>query len=86
MLSILNRAKLSAQSPEGAYYVMADFGDWDFDGDDHSFARWLPANLGVAVVPGSTFYGTKWMGKTSVRFAFAKKMETLQAAEDRLCR
>ena len=86
MMSILNRAKLSAQSPEGAYYVMADFGDWDFDGDDHSFARWLPANLGVAVVPGSTFYGTKGMGKTSVRFAFAKKMETLQAAEDRLCR
>jgi len=64
---------------------MADFSAWDFDGDDYSFARWLPANLGVAVVPGSCFYGTKGMGKKTVRFAFAKRMETLQAAEDRLC-
>lgn len=86
MMSILNKVNLSAQPPEGAYYVMADFSDWDFEGDDHSFARWLPANLGVAVVPGSTFYGTKGMGKTCVRFAFAKKIETLKAAEERLCR
>ena len=47
-------------------------------------ARWLPAHLGVAVVPGSCFYGTKGMGKKTVRFAFAKKMETLLAAGERL--
>lgn len=86
MMSIVTRAGFTAHSPEGAFYVMADFSGWDFDGNDYSFARWLPANLGVAVVPGSCFYGTKGMGKKTVRFAFAKKLETLQAAEDRLCR
>lgn len=85
MISILQKAGFSARSPEGAFYAMADFSAWDFDGDDYSFARWLPANLGVAVVPGSCFYGTKGMGKKTVRFAFAKKMETLEAAEARLC-
>ena len=85
MISILNRAGFIVNPPEGAFYVMADFSRWDFDGNDHSFARWLPANLGVAVVPGSCFYGTKGMGKKTVRFAFAKKMETLQAAEKCLC-
>ncbi len=86
MMSIIDKAGFSARSPQGAFYVMADFSPWDFDGDDYSFARWLPSNLGVAVVPGSCFYGTKGMGKKSVRFAFAKKMETLEAAEARLCR
>ncbi len=86
MMAIIDKAGFSASSPQGAYYVMADFSNWDFDGDDYSFARWLPANLGVAVVPGSCFYGTKGMGKKMVRFAFAKKMETLEAAEARLCR
>lgn len=85
MISALRKAGFAVQSPEGAFYAMADFSAWDFDGDDYSFARWLPANLGVAVVPGSCFYGTKGMGKKTVRFAFAKRMETLQAAEDRLC-
>ena len=85
MISILNRTGFFSQPPEGAFYVMADFSGWDFDGNDYSFARWLPANLGVAVVPGSCFYGTKGMGKKTVRFAFAKKMETLEAAEERLC-
>ncbi len=85
MVSILNKTGFIVNPPEGAFYVMADFSRWDFDGNDHSFARWLPANLGVAVVPGSCFYGTKGMGKKTVRFAFAKKMETLQAAEERLC-
>ncbi|HOW55549.1 MAG TPA: aminotransferase class I/II-fold pyridoxal phosphate-dependent enzyme [Syntrophorhabdaceae bacterium] len=85
MISILNKAGFIVSPPEGAFYVMADFSKWDFDGNDYSFARWLPANLGVAVVPGSCFYGTKGMGKKTVRFAFAKRMETLQAAEERLC-
>jgi aspartate/methionine/tyrosine aminotransferase len=86
MMSIVDGAGFLAAAPEGSYYVMADFSNWDFDGDDYSFARWLPANLGVAVVPGSCFYGTKGMGKKMVRFAFAKKLATLEAAEARLCR
>lgn len=84
IMSILGAANFIAQPPEGAYYVMADFGAWNFDGDDYAFARWLPANLGVAVVPGSCFYGTPGMGKGAVRFAFAKKIETLNAAGERL--
>ncbi len=85
MMSIIDKAGFSASAPQGSYYVMADFSNWDFDGDDYSFARWLPSNLGVAVVPGSCFYGTKGMGKKMVRFAFAKKLATLEAAEERLC-
>lgn len=84
MMSILEDAHFTAQAPEGAYYVMADFGAWGFVGDDFDFARYLPTKYGVAVVPGSSFYATPGMGKRSVRFAFAKKMETLEAAAARL--
>ena len=83
-MSILQEADFIAHEPEGAYYVMADFSAWDFDGDDCDFARWLPKNIGVSVVPGSGFYMTPGMGKKIVRFAFAKKMETLEAAGERL--
>lgn len=84
MISILKEIHLTAREPEGSYYVMADFSAWDFAGDDFDFARWLPEHLGVAVVPGSCFYGTPGRGKKTVRFAFAKKMETLNAAGERL--
>jgi aminotransferase len=84
MMSMLSEINLTAQEPEGSYYVMADFSSWDFDGDDFDFARWLPEHLGVAVVPGSCFYGTSDQGKNVVRFAFAKKIETLNAARERL--
>ena len=84
MMSILVEAGFVAHPPAGAYYIMADFQKWNFQGDDQDFARWLPANVGVAVVPGSCFYGTQGLGKRSVRFAFAKKLETLSAAGERL--
>jgi len=84
ILSILREAGFIVQPPEGSYYVMADFGEWDFDGDDYAFARWLPAHRGVAVVPGSCFYGTLGKGQHVVRFAFAKKLETLNRAGERL--
>jgi len=84
MMSILREARFEAQPPEGAYYVMADFGPWKFDGDDMAFARHLAIKHAVAVVPGSSFYGTPGSGKRSVRFAFSKKPETLAAASERL--
>jgi aspartate/methionine/tyrosine aminotransferase len=84
IMATLEAAHFIVQPPEGAYYVMADFSAWDFDGDDYAFARWLPANRGVAVVPGSCFYGTPGKGKQTVRFAFSKKLETLDAAGQRL--
>ncbi len=84
MMKILAESRFSAEPPEGAYYVMADFSAWNFDGDDMAFARNLPRKYGVAVVPGSSFYATPGLGKRSVRFAFAKKPETLDAAGERL--
>jgi aminotransferase len=84
MMGMLEEAHFTAQAPEGSYYVMAGFDAWKFDGDDYDFARYLPANYGVAVVPGSSFYATEGMGKRQVRFAFAKKLETLDAAAERL--
>ena len=65
---------------------MADFGDWKFAGDDQAFARYLATEHAVAVVPASCFYGTPGSGRRSVRFAFAKKPETLAAARERLRR
>lgn len=84
MMGILEDARLRAQAPEGAYYVMADFESWDFKGDDYDFARMLPEKYGVAVVPGSCFYASPGLGKKQIRFAFAKKLETLEAAGERL--
>ncbi len=84
ILTILEEIGLSALRPQGAYYVMADFSRRDFAGDDHAFVRALAAERGVAAVPGSSFYATPGLGRKSVRFAFAKKMETLQAVRERL--
>ena len=86
MMSILDETGFEAQPPEGAYCVLADFGAWKFDGDDMAFARYLAMIHAVAVVPASSFYGTPGLGKRSVRFAFAKKPETLAAAGERLRR
>lgn len=84
MMGILENARLTATPPEGAYYVLADFSEWDMGMDDFSFAEYLTTRVGVAVVPGSSFYRTKGLGERQVRFAFAKKLETLDAAEERL--
>lgn len=84
IMPALEALNFKVHMPEGSYYAMADFSAWNFDGDDFAFARWMPANLGVAVVPGSCFYGTPGLGKSTVRFAFAKKLETLDAAITRL--
>jgi aminotransferase len=86
MMSILREARFEAEPPEGAYYVMADFGRWNFEGDDVAFAHYLAMKHAVAVVPASCFYGTPGSGKRAVRFAFAKKLETLAAAGERLRR
>jgi len=69
--------------PQGAYYVLCGF-DQLSDKDDVSFARWLAAEVGVATVPGSSFYRESGDGRKLTRFAFCKKAETLEAAVDRL--
>ncbi|HZR83664.1 MAG TPA: aminotransferase class I/II-fold pyridoxal phosphate-dependent enzyme [Candidatus Binatia bacterium] len=86
MMSILDRHGFGATPPEGAYYVMSDFSALRFEGDDHALARHLACDVGVAVVPGSSFYGTPGLGRSTVRWAFAKRLETLDEVDRRLAR
>src|SRR5262245_59473347 len=71
--------------PHGAYYVMTDISGFGFD-DDVTFARHLVAGGGVAAVPGSSFYSDPAAGRQRLRFHFARKRETLEAAVARLHR
>jgi aminotransferase len=68
--------------PAGAYYILADFSGLS-ERDDNSYARWLAAR-GVATVPGSSFFHEPAMGRNYIRFAFCKKLDTLQQASARL--
>ncbi len=86
MMSALRAAGFRAHPPEGSYYVLADFTGLGWTKDDVSFARWLTTTVGVAVVPGSTFYYTAGLGASTVRFAFPKRVETLEEAGQRLQR
>jgi aspartate/methionine/tyrosine aminotransferase len=69
--------------PEGAYYVLCDFSDLSSLPDDE-FAHWMTREIGVAPVPGSSFYHDPSLGRRMVRFAFCKKLETLERAGERL--
>ena len=71
--------------PDGAYYVMTDISAFGFR-DDLEFTRHLIREVGVACVPGSSFYSRPELGARQVRFCFCKKDETLEAAADRLRR
>ena len=79
----LSEAGFTFTQPEGAYYVLADFSGLS-DMDDVSFAKWMCQEIGVATVPGSSFYSNRIDGRSLVRFAFCKKYETLKRASDRL--
>ncbi len=79
----LGEAGFTYTQPEGAYYVLADFSALS-DKDDVTFAKWMIEEIGVASVPGSSFYSDRSLGKNLVRFAFCKKYETLRRAADRL--
>jgi aminotransferase len=85
LLGILDRAGFGVYRPRGAYYVMTEIGPLGWD-DDVAFARHLVSEIGVAVVPGSSFYNDPADGRRQVRFAFCKKDETLAEAERRLAR
>ncbi len=70
--------------PSGAYYIMADISGWDL-GNDREFAKYLTREVGVAVVPGSSFYHEdNPEGSRFVRFTFCKNIETLEKAAERL--
>lgn len=79
----LRNAGFHCDTPEGAYYVMADISNFGF-ANVVEFTRHLIQEIGVAVVPGSSFYHEPSMGSQMVRFCFCKKDETLEAAAERL--
>ena len=83
MLGILESAGFKTYKPYGAYYIMTDCSHLGYD-DDVTAARALTAEIGVASVPGSSFYSHPELGRTKLRFSFCKKLETLHAAGDRL--
>jgi aminotransferase len=83
MMKILDGAGFVARSPAGAYYVMADISHLGY-ADDVSAARDLVERIGVATVPGSSFFSDPAHGAHLLRFAFCKKLETLEAAGERL--
>jgi aspartate/methionine/tyrosine aminotransferase len=79
---ILSAAGFTVFKPRGAYYIMTDIARFGF-ADDISFAKFLVGKVGVACVPGSSFYNDARDGASQVRFTFCKKDETLAAAEER---
>lgn len=81
LLSYLDRTGLSYTRPEGAYFVMLDISLFGY-ASDVEFAHWMTREIGVAPVPGSSFFAN---GENRyVRLNFAKKPETLHAAGERL--
>jgi aminotransferase len=80
-LDFLQKAGLPCSKPEGAYYVLVDISSLDF-ASDHDAATWLVKEIGVAGVPGSSFF--REPVHRYVRFHFAKKEATLRAAGERL--
>jgi aminotransferase len=79
----LQNAGFKCDFPQGAYYVMTDISNFGFE-NDIEFTKFLIREIGVAVVPGSSFYHDASSGKNQVRFCFCKKDETLEAAAERL--
>jgi aminotransferase len=85
LLGILDRHGFETYRPAGAYYIMTDIARFGFP-DDVAFARHLVADIGVAAVPGSSFYRDQASGRTKLRFCFAKRDETMAEADRRLAR
>jgi aminotransferase len=82
-LQILDQIELPYSAPQGAYYVMADISQFGYS-SSLEFAHYLAQEIGVAAVPGSSFFRQPEDGRSLIRFCFSKKAETLQAARERL--
>ena len=87
MMTALTTAGFDFCIPNGAYYILADYSSLDRKRNDHEFALWLAEKIGVAAVPGSSFYSPENDdGSRMVRFAFCKTFETLGRAAERLAK
>jgi aminotransferase len=83
LLGYLERTGLAFSRPEGAYFVMVDISPFGH-ASDVEFAHWMTREIGVAPVPGSSFFATP--EHRYVRLNFAKRPATLHAAGERLLR
>jgi aspartate/methionine/tyrosine aminotransferase len=83
LLPVLQNSGFETFLPDGAYYIMTDISRFGFT-DDVEFTKHLIRDVGVACVPGSSFYSVPERGRQQVRFCFCKKDETLQLAAERL--
>jgi aspartate/methionine/tyrosine aminotransferase len=82
-IGVLREVGFGVEPPAGAYYVMADISGFGFP-DDARFSRHMVEDVGVAVVPGSSFFSRPELGAHLVRFAFCKQLQTLKEAGERL--
>src|ERR1700722_2744397 len=85
LLGILTGAGFQCFKPHGAYYIMTDISAFGFP-DDVAFAKYLVKDIGVAAVPGTSFYRNPADGRTHLRFTFCKTEKTFQAAAERLAK
>ena len=87
MMQILRETGFQANPPEGAYYVLADYSQIPIPQAQlgaMDFAKWMTAEVRVAVVPADRFYSIAGYGEKMVRFAFPKQLETLAKAGERM--
>ncbi len=87
LFGLVERAGFTAFRPSGAYYILTDAADLmkrHEVPDDTAFAMFLIKHVGVATVPGSSFYAHPELGATKIRFCFPKTQDMLREAGDRL--
>jgi aminotransferase len=85
LLEILERHHFVCYKPYGAYYIMTDISGFGF-ADDVEFTRYLIKSVGVAGVPGSSFYKNSQNGRNKLRFCYCKRDETILEADLRLAK
>ena len=83
MLAMLEETGFDYFKPDGAYYVFSDISKFGFE-DDLAMTRHLVKEVGVAVVPGSSFFADRQEGRKYIRFCYSRRDETLAAARERL--
>ncbi len=87
IMEILTEVGFQASTPQGAYYIMADYSQLPIPQASlppTEFAYFMASEVGVAVVPGDSFYSLAGYGRSTIRFAFPKKLTTLEQAGERL--
>jgi aminotransferase len=85
LLGVLEETGFHCYRPDGAYYIMTDITGFGFE-NDVKFSEHMVREVGVAVVPGSSFYRHPELGRQQVRFCYCKRDSTLQQAAERLQR